>query len=362
MRDIRALVPAAVLAAVLWVASALAFRALSEINPGPHQFLAHLAPGTLSPVVWAWAQPWAVLAAVLSMAVLAAAYLLVGRVSYGVAARGPRFVVLWFAAVVAGTVATIPWAVGVTIASYPPARPAFLFNAVGDLVLQSAYWGLVWGWAPALVAARAARDATRSRRGTTSLVVALLVALAVAPAPFALAVPEGSDTPIALPEEPITPPPTVAPGSGDVDPELCTPDQSALLMGEPDGATGHRALAVRLMNFSETTCVLDGYPDLAFADARGSELDVTVEHGGSFLTEDAGAQRIEVPAGGYAIFWIGWDASSGPDDERVESLFGAAYPGYPRGSWPVSLDVFDGGEVAVTAWVLDPTKGADPAG
>jgi hypothetical protein len=360
MRHVPALVPAALLAAGLWLCSTLAFRALSGINPGPHQFVEHVTPETVSPIVWAWAAPWIFLAPTLSMLVLPLAYVLVGRVSFGVAARGPRFIVLWSAAVVAGTVASIPWAIGITIATFPPARPAFLFNAVDDLVLKSAYWGLVWGWLPALAALRRAKDATRARRTTIALIAALVVALPVASAPFALAVPADSDEKVAVPEPPVTPPASVSPSGGlpdggAVEPDWCTPEQSLLLLGEPDAATGHRVLGIRLMNFSEAPCVLDGYPDLAFANAAGSELDVTVTHGGSFLTADPGAQRLEVPAGQYASFAIGWDASTGAEDDRVASLFGAAYPGYPRGSWPVDLDIFEGGEVAVTAWELDPT-------
>lgn len=361
MRDLRALLPAAALAALLWLASALAFRALSEINPGPHQFVQHLTPETVPQGVWQWAQPWIVLAPLLSMVVLAVAYVLIGRVSFGVEARGPRFVVLWFAAVVAGTIATVPWAIGITIQTYPPARPAFLFNGIGDYLVQSAYWGLIWGWLPALAAVRRTRDAACSRRATTALVGALVAAVVLASAPIALSVPAGSDEPIALPQEPITPPPTVAPDAGDIEPDWCTPEQSALLRVGGDAATGHRIYTVRLMNFSEGTCVLDGYPDLAFADADGSQLDVTVTHGGSFMAQDPGPARIEVPAGGYAIFSFGWDAQSGPDDEQVATLFAAAYPGYPRGSWPESLDIFDGSEVTVTAWAIDPNNGQDPS-
>ncbi|CAN5209394.1 hypothetical protein BH11ACT5_BH11ACT5_21840 [soil metagenome] len=365
MRDLRTLLPAALVAAALWLASALAYRALSGINPGPHQFVEHLTPKNLSPIVWEWAAPWVVLGVVLSMLVLAIAYLLVGRVSYGVGARAPRFLVLWFAAVVAGTAASLPWAIGITLATYPPARPAFLFNAVDDLVLQSAYWGLVWGWVPALVGVRRAWDATRSRRTTTALVGSLVAAIVLASAPFALAVPAGSDELVDIPEaivpsEPVTPPPTLAPDAGPIDPEWCTPDQSALLWGYHDAATGHRMQTIRLMNFSEGPCVLEGYADLAFADAAGSALDITVTHGGSFMAQDPGPARIVVPAGGYATFSMGWDAGSGADDEQVAAVFGAAYPGYPRGSWPEDPDIFAGQEVTITAWMLDPLNGQDP--
>ena len=365
MRDLRAIAPASLLAAVLWLASALAYRGLSEINPGPHQFVQHLTPETLPLGVWQWAQPWIVLGPLLSMLVLAIAYALVGRVAFGAEARGARFVTLWFAAVVAGTAATVPWAIGITLATYPPARPAFLFNGIGDYLVQSAYWGLIWGWLPALAAVRGVRDAARSRRTTTALVGALVAATVLASAPAALAVPAGSDEFIDIPEaivpaEPIVPVPTLAPDAGPIDPEWCTPDQSALLWGNHDAATGHRLQTIRLMNFSEGPCVLEGYADLAFADAAGSELDITVTHGGSFITEDPGPARIVVPAGGYATFSIGWDAGSGPDDDRVAAVFGAAYPGYPRGSWPEDPDIFDGQEVTITAWQLDPLKGQDP--
>ena len=65
------------------------------------------------------------------------------------------------------------------------------------------------------------------------------------------------------------------------------------------------------MNFSPEPCVLEGYPDLAFEDQNGSELSVTLVHGGSFLIDDLGPTPVVVPAGGSAISYVGWTLRRG---------------------------------------------------
>ena len=126
-----------------------------------------------------------------------------------------------------------------------------------------------------------------------------------------------------------------------------------LLKGEPDAATGHRGLPIRLMNFSEEPCVIEGYPDVAFGDQNQHLLAVTVEQGGSFMAQDPGPQRIEVPAGGYAVTVLGWDAASPHGALVTKTVYAAPTAGMTRGSWPIDLDIVEGSTVAITAWAID---------
>jgi hypothetical protein len=151
------------------------------------------------------------------------------------------------------------------------------------------------------------------------------------------------------------PVPTAAAASGDLDPQWCTADKATLLKGEPDAATGHRGMPIQLMNFSEEPCVIEGYPDIAFGDQNAHLLAVTLEHGGSFMTQDAGPRRIEVPAGAYAVTYLGWDAASPHGALVTKTVYAAPTAGMTRGSWPIDLDIVEGSTVAVTAWALDTT-------
>ena len=158
------------------------------------------------------------------------------------------------------------------------------------------------------------------------------------------------------PNAPGEPVPTAAPASGDLDPQWCTPDKATLLLGEPDAATGHRGLPIRLMNFSDEPCVIEGYPDVAFGDQNQHLLAVTIERGGSFMTQDPGPQRIEVPAGGYAVTYLGWDAASPHGALVTKTIYAAPTAGMERGSWGLDfdLDIVEGSTVAITAWAHRP--------
>ncbi|AMB58292.1 hypothetical protein AWU67_04855 [Microterricola viridarii] len=144
------------------------------------------------------------------------------------------------------------------------------------------------------------------------------------------------------PDLTVSPPPTQLPAVGEIDASWCTPEQALVLLSDRDAATGHRVQTIRAMNFSEEPCTLNGYPDIAFADAGGSEIAVTLKHGRSFMAGDAGAQAITLEPGGYAKASIGWDAMATEGQLATYELHAAMYPGLERGSWPVKLDIIAG--------------------
>lgn len=249
----------------------------------------------------------------------------------------------------------------------------------------TAWWAVLLGWIPALVLvlvpgssgadgdadADAAAGAVppRSPVGRANYAVAVVAAVALLALPFA-ALAGDSATQAQLRDEQATaqqqadpdgaaapdpsasgdPVPTAAPSEGDAIEGACTSANTTILAPAPDGATGHRGQALSLVNVSEEACVVEGYPDVAYGDQNGHLLDVTVEHGRSFMAEDPGPSSITLQPGKAASAVIGWDANSVHGQLAARSLWIAVRPGEERLSWDVSLDIISGSTVHVTAW------------
>jgi len=368
-------------AAALWLASGLV-HVVSGSNVYVDRALGVLVPTPTNALMWTWPLPWSLIALLLAAASVAAVVAFVLRAVTGSSRDRPAFTSAWFAIVVAGAVIGLAIDAVAVLSSVPLlGRRAVLLTSV-DYAVVGAYWGLVQGWIPALVASRrrdpgVARTPQRTRKRWTA--AAAIVALAA----FAAAGTVGADVDrLAIAEEnaiaegfppelgavpdvaaPGTPPPTAAPSPVARDRSWCTPEQAMLLQGAPDAATGHRVFSIRLMNFSDAPCVVSGYPDLAFADQNGHELAVTIDHGSSFMADDAGPRSIEVPAQGYAIAFFGWDANATAGALVARTVYAAQSAGDQRGSWPVTLDIVAGSTVHVTAWQPDPAGPAsDSAG
>jgi len=298
---------------------------------------------------------------------------------------GTVLIAAWFATVAAGAIVglglDIAGAWGSLVSSGPR---ALLVGEFGAAAASGALWGLAVGWVPGLVARApvpAAADAGQRMSPTrlpawlwpaaiTAVVIVVATGVATDDARTTAieadaAVQREAEAAVtfgALPDPSAsgTPVPERVATSGDLDPEWCTPDKAMLLKGEPDAATGHRGLPIRLMNFSDQPCVIEGYPDVAFGDQNQHLLAVTVEQGGSFMAQDPGPQRIEVPAGGSAVALLGWDAASPHGALVTKTVYAAPTAGMARGSWPIDLDIVEGSTVAITAWAIDPNPA--PAG
>ncbi|NQX17259.1 DUF4232 domain-containing protein [Rathayibacter sp. VKM Ac-2857] len=364
--------PAALTAAVLWLGTG-AIAAAVQWNGLTIGGQEAVLPLTIPGYVWARPLPWSLLVGVIGAVVVAVVHLLVSRLAGG--SGRAAFVTVWFAAVVAGGVAGLAQDAAAVAGALPPMRLRMLFSGLGAQAAVGAYWGLVQGWLPALMVVllsrRAGRDSARPTRlrpvllaGVSVLAVTALVVAGVVgqreadrSAVAADAIANGYDEDSGALPDPYaegTPPPTSAPAEGPLAADACTPDVATPLFSGTDAATGHRMLTIELLNFSEAPCVIEGYPDLAFADQNGNALDVDLVRGGSFMTEDAGPVRVEIPAGGTAVTRLGWDAGATPGALVATTLYCAQIPGGVRGSWPVQTDIVAGAEVAVTAWALRP--------
>lgn len=160
----------------------------------------------------------------------------------------------------------------------------------------------------------------------------------------------------------------------------CSPGQLFPAIGGHDAATGHRAMMVTATNVSAEPCAVAGYPDLAFRALDERTLDVSVVQGSSFVATDPGPARVVIPPGARVIAIVGWDAmptaeypegSGNRPAVAAELLLSAVAGAEPAevplashrltpadaqaaglGTWHplTTLDIVDGGQVAVTAW------------
>jgi Protein of unknown function (DUF4232) len=367
---VRFLLPG-IVAGLAWVASDWVAR-LAFASPGllERTLLGALAPDTMS--VGAEARwPAGALTALAWAVGVGAAYLLVTTLLRPLNGRA-GFAAAWFATIVAGALVTGIVAVATTLAAV--ADPLARAQVSSAFIAVAAHWGLVWGWVAALAtvvtrgtdvpapAAPAVAPRAPARRRIVSAAIALAAALVaiVAVEPIAEAAWHSdlqAQEPAPEPVPTATPVPEIAPGEWQVDPLWCTDNQLEFAASEPDAAAGSRGMRVVATNVSGATCVLEGYPDVAFSDPVTSALDVRIEHGSAMGGDDAGPVRLELAGGDSATATIAWRAMAASDLEPAAWLHLAPYHGGIRQMLQVETDI-TGGEVVVGAWAAAPAAGA----
>ncbi|WP_354496459.1 DUF4232 domain-containing protein [Mycetocola sp. 2940] len=359
MRLIRAGIPA-VVAASLWLASGGLELLGRQTLPGPiRHVLALVAPETIPVLELTAPAPWAFIMITLSMLAIFTAYAalaaLVRRQLPGNTATA--FAAYWLCAVASGfLVLAIPVALELANAVVQQQTP---LRFVAERVAGAAQWGLIFGWIPALLAVALDGAGRPERPVFTRRVIAIpaaglfllaAVGLTVA-APLAYAAMQAQIPTEAVPEPAPTgtPVPPVAPGDWQADPLWCTSGQLEMSAGVPDAALGSRALVLRAENVSDAACIVEGYPDVAFADEFSSALDVAVDHGGSMLSDDPGVTRIDVQPGAAVVSTLGWAAMPTAGQDAAGWLHVASHHGAERQMIVVETDI-TGGTVSVTAW------------
>ncbi|WP_186467077.1 DUF4232 domain-containing protein [Arthrobacter sp. UKPF54-2] len=340
-----------------------------------------MVPETVVATAWRAVMPWPLAIPVLSVLTLLGVLLLLLRfaVPRATADRpgaqpGSRadLMSVWLCVVLASFLTSALWSAGSILAQWPPPRAAMLFDAAGTALLSAGYWGIVWGWVPAVAWVRVARRAPHGQgtvpdavprrlpAGAPVAATAVVAMLLVAAAPLSGSATRAASLAQARPApapSPTPPPvvygsPTVGPSLQAADPAWCRSEQVRITLGEPDAATGHRGMPLRLLNTGGTPCVLNAYPDVAFNDTAGWAMDILAVHGGSFMTTDRGPSPVTVAPGATAEAFLGWNAMAGAGDTRVGTILVAPFAGVPRTSLPADLDMVSGGYVAVTAWSL----------
>ncbi|MFV0433964.1 MAG: DUF4232 domain-containing protein [Leucobacter sp.] len=364
------IVLAGAVAAVLWLASGGVLQALrwfTDYAPAAGIVLPETMPGT----VWVWPLPWSIAAVLLGAAAVGAAAVALLLLLRARGALGRLSAWLVVVAVGAWAGALIDVAFVIDWLQRTGLRQALSFRGPAASAAVGAYWGLIQGWIVALIVARRAPRRTRTAVLAVPLAVALVLGLAYGGAAVAgsraasqVAAQEAAEAEGLVSEEDGVsvdpgaqgdPVPEAASPEGTRDSARCEADELTLMLGNPDAATGHRVLPLRVVNISEEPCDIGGYPDVAFEDQNGHLLDATVEQGSSFMAQDPGPQTVTLAPGAFAISFIGWNANSTHGALVATAVHAAAVPGDPRVSWPSRpvLDIVEGSEVFVTAWAPD---------
>lgn len=353
-------------AGALWL---LIVGLAAAVSLTPLQRVQQATLPTPSPYVWSWPAPWSLLSPLIAALAVAAC---VAAVLHVVRRRG-SFAATWLAVVAAGAITGMTIDVQLVFGTLLTHGWALWAVDLGSRAAIGAYWGLLYGWLPALLASRLSRREVagdgpggamrlRSALAVGAAVAALILLVATQTlgdeasqaqvrADQAAAQPTPADG--SLPPDPQAegdPVPDRTAGAGVTSADGCAPDRAMILKGEPDAATGHRGLRLELLNFSDAPCTIEGYPDIAFGDQNGHLLETPIEHGGSFMAADPGPSSVVVPAGASAVAFLGWDAQSTHGALVARTLWAAVAAGEARGSWPVELDVVGGTAVSVTAW------------
>lgn len=375
VRSGSAATAAAAAAGIGWLLSGALFAALSWFGVLPASLARMLVPETVVATAWRAVMPWPLVIPLLSVLTLLGLLLLLLRLAVPrPAADRPGLMSVWLCVVLASFLTSALWSAGSILAQWPPPRAAMLFDAAGTALLSAGYWGIVWGWVPALAWVRVGRrgpdeegtvpaGAAPHRRlpaGAPVAATAVVAVLLVAAAPLSgsatraasLAQARPAPAPSPTPSPVVYGSPAVGPSLQAADPAWCRSEQVRITLGEPDAATGHRGMPLRLLNTGGTPCVLNAYPDVAFNDTAGWAMDILAVHGGSFMTTDRGAGPVTVAPGATAEAFLGWNAMAGAGDTRVGTILVAPFSGVPRTSLAADLDMVSGGYVAVTAWSL----------
>lgn len=321
---------------------------------------------TLPAGIWQRGAPWGtvlpVLGALLFGALLAGGYTLAVRMrSWPRATRLVRVIIAWFVGAVAGVVTAAVWDLAAVLseAEQEPLGLQWVFREHLPEFLASALVGLVWGWLPALLLARS--GSPRRRRAAVWMSVTALVVAVTASVVIVSGLPASTRqdrvaqglSPV---YHPVTPSPTprpqapsrVAPTPVAPAADWCTDADISISASGTQGALGHRALTLVLVNQSGTSCVVDGYPDIAFASTVGGELNVPVVHGSSYLAQDPGPHALTLSPGTTAQATLSWGA--GAQGDHASSMLVAPYAGAIRSTLDTQTDITDDSSVSVTAW------------
>lgn len=368
------LLPAAVV--VLWLISGWAYELLLTAGSGiPLGLAAVLAPDTMPVRIHSMLDgPGKVLVAALSALPVAALTLaFLPGTTTGKPPRGTLFLASWMSVVLAAVAGSGVLATAGILAAWPLGRLQWIFDMLAPSLLTGAYWGVSWGWMPALLAVYLRRrpedvgspadDGGSGNQGEGTVPgrqrAWALGAFALFSAALLVALPltaRDSSQPAPVPEAVPTPEPTVygaaavAAAVSEVDPQWCVGDEVALSIGGWNAATGHRAARIMLENTGTRTCTVQGYPDLDFESGDGWVMGITAVHGGSMMTEDSAAVPVTLAPGAEATADIGWRGTAGADMVRVGTLLVAPYAGTERQELEADIDLAEPGFLTVTAW------------
>jgi len=144
--------------AVLWFLSGLALWVFTSASSRWEPAIALVFPPTVPADTWLRLSPWnliiPILGALLFGGLFGLAHVaLLQRRRWRSASLGLLLLGGWIVSVVAAFITAAVWALGNTIANSSPTGFSWAFRSAQPDLLASGYFGVIWGWLPALIVA-----------------------------------------------------------------------------------------------------------------------------------------------------------------------------------------------------------------
>ncbi|WP_081736450.1 DUF4232 domain-containing protein [Amycolatopsis orientalis] len=154
-----------------------------------------------------------------------------------------------------------------------------------------------------------------------------------------------------------SPPPAPAPLTvptpepGLVEPAGCLDTGVTVKSGPVEAALGHRAIVLTLTNCGQAPRTLTGYPEVRLLDKEKRPMNVSIEHGGSYMAIDPGVSPQTVQPGGTLLSVVSWSNTvtvGSPEAGAYVTV--AAAKGDPEQRITVDTDLGTTGKLTLTAW------------
>lgn len=320
-----------------------------------------------------WSSQLAVLAGLTCALALAGHANLVLR-TVGERRQGRRFLWLWAGTFAAAFLTAGAVAVGQVLgqAKVGSAVGSGLAVEMGHAAVVAVRWGLVPGLAGAAVTTWLAPRRPVAALGRllyqrAAVVGSLAVATTLAATQLA-GVAESAASYAARFAQPAasvpSPAATLKPSAEPSDPALLTnPEPAKAYRGRcaagslavsyrfADAASGTRFGLLTVRNTGKTSCVVKGYPDVAFADVQGNNVRVRYEHGRWDGVSDDKPRPVRLKPGESARAELRWHGDAGAYDREVNTILAAPWAGSRRSAVVDRFDVKNGSLMRVSAWL-----------
>ncbi|TDX03090.1 uncharacterized protein DUF4232 [Kribbella sp. VKM Ac-2566] len=151
-----------------------------------------------------------------------------------------------------------------------------------------------------------------------------------------------------------TPTPTVGRRTPTPPPPTCPASGAMITVGPVEPALGHRAVVLKLTNCRTAPITVNGYPDVAVLNARRRTMNVTIEHGTSYMARDPGPTRIRLRKGESALAAVSWSSTVEVAEDKASGTYLAVarHRDERPVTWPVDTDLGTTAKVTLTAWCL----------
>ncbi len=271
-----------------------------------------------------------------------------------------RFVLLWAGVALAVVVTVAASEIGqilLEIERFGGRGGGQIRNWTIPLLREALHWALLWGWIPALVTALLSPPRPARSRWVILGVTVVLASGAVASGIWLArtshdtALSTATQVQQSEPVPPSDPPEPVNPVAETAFEGRCPAESLTLGFGGVDGALGRRYAQFSATNVSTTACTLKGWPDVALASDDGNAVRPRLISGQVITEGGDAATPVVLQPGQSAHAEFKWRAGAVEADRTAAEIWLAPWAGAPRQILANDLDVMDGTEITISAWL-----------